>query len=97
MSDTKRPSVDELIERVMSALPNDVQQVKTDFEQQLRQAMTTAFSRMDLVTREEFDVQAALLARTRERLEELLERLEELESQQAGVESSATDQDNNLS
>ncbi len=93
MSDAKRPSVDELIERVMAALPNDVQQIKTDFEQQLRQAMNTAFSRMDLVTREEFDVQAALLARTRERLEELLERLEELESQQTGTASSATDQD----
>jgi len=93
MSDAKRPSVDELIERVMSALPNDVQQIKTDFEQQLRQAMNTAFSRMDLVTREEFDVQAALLARTRERLEELLERLEELESQQAGTQQSTTGQD----
>lgn len=93
MSDAKRPSVDELIERVMSALPNDVQQIKTDFEQQLRQAMTTAFSRMDLVTREEFDVQAALLARTRERLEELLERLEELETQQTGTEQSPPGQD----
>ncbi len=36
-------------------------------------------ARMDVVTREEFDVQAGVLARTRERVEQLLERLEELE------------------
>lgn len=79
MNDPKKPSVEELIERVMSALPADVQQLKSDFEQHLRQAMNNAFNRMDLVTREEFDVQAALLARTRERLEEMIKRLDELE------------------
>lgn len=84
MTDSRRPSIDELIDRVMSALPADVQQVKTDFEDQLRQALRSVFNRMDLVTREELDVQAALLARTRERLEEMIERLDELESQQAG-------------
>ncbi len=93
MTDPKRPSVDELIERVMSALPTDMQQVKADSEQQLRQALNTVFSRMDLVTREEFDVQAALLARTRERLEQLLERLEELESKQTGQPQSGTGSD----
>lgn len=93
MTDPKRPSVDELIERVMSALPADMQQVKADSEQQLRQALNTVFSRMDLVTREEFDVQAALLARTRERLEQLLERLEELESKQTGRPQSGTGSD----
>lgn len=79
MTETKRPSIDELIDGVMSALPADMRQLKSDFEQQLRQAMHSAFSRMDLVTREEFDVQAALLARTRERLEEMIRRLDELE------------------
>lgn len=82
MTDPKRPTIDELIERVMSALPADMHQLKSDFDQQLRHAMNTAFSRMDLVTREEFDVQAALLARTRERLEEMIQRLDELEQKQ---------------
>lgn len=80
MTEPKRPAIEEMIEKVVSALPSDVQQIKTDFEQHLRQALHSAFSRMDLVTREEFDVQAALLARTRERLEQMIERLEELES-----------------
>ncbi len=81
MNESKQPPIDELIERVMSALPADMRQIKADFEQHLRQAMNSAFSRMDLVTREEFDVQAALLARTRERLEQMIQRLDELESQ----------------
>ena len=83
MTEPRRPSIDELIDRVMSALPADMQQMKTDFEDQLRLALKSVFSRMDLVTREEFDVQAALLARTRERLEDMIRRLDELESQQA--------------
>lgn len=81
MNDPKRPPVDELIERVLAGLPTDIRQIKTDFEQHLRRALNSAFSRMDLVTREEFDVQAALLARTRERLEQMIQRLEELESE----------------
>ncbi len=79
MTDPKRPAIEELIERIMSGLPADMRQLKTDFEQQLRQAMNAAFSRMELVTREEFDVQATLLARTRERLEDMIKRLDELE------------------
>lgn len=80
MSDQKRPSIDELIEKVLAALPADLRQIKGDFEQHLRRALHTAFTRLDLVTREEFDIQAALLARTRERLELLIERLEQLET-----------------
>lgn len=82
MTESRKPSIDELINRVLDALPADVQQIRSDFEQNLRQALHAAFSRMDLVTREEFDVQAALLARTRERLEQMIERLEELENEQ---------------
>jgi len=84
MTEPRSPSIDELIDRVMSAMPADIRQVKSDFEQHLREALKSVFNRMDLVTREEFDVQAALLARTRERLEELIGRLDELESQQSG-------------
>jgi len=42
--------------------------------------LQAAFAKLELVTREEFDVQSAVLARTRERLEELAARLQELES-----------------
>ena len=52
-----------------------------DLERNLRAMMSSAFSRLDLVTREEFDVQAQLLARTREKLIELEARLASAEAQ----------------
>ena len=52
-----------------------------DLEKNLRATLSGFFSRLDLVTREEFDVQAKVLARTRERLEQLEARVSELERQ----------------
>lgn len=51
-----------------------------DFERNVKAMMNGAFARMDLVTREEFDVQAKVLARTREKLAELERRVAELEA-----------------
>jgi BMFP domain-containing protein YqiC len=56
-----------------------LRQVREDLEKNLRAALSSALARLELVTREEFDIQAALLARTRERLEQLQARIEELE------------------
>ncbi len=50
-----------------------------DIEKNVRATLTALLGRMDLVTREEFDVQAQVLARTREKLQELEARLERLE------------------
>ena len=50
-----------------------------DIEKNLRGMLSSAFSRLDLVTREEFDVQAKVLARTRENLVALEARVAELE------------------
>ena len=50
-----------------------------DIEKNLRAMLSGAFSRLDLVTREEFDVQAKLLARSREKLVALEARITELE------------------
>ena len=50
-----------------------------DLEKNLRALLSNAFSRLDLVSREEFDVQREVLARTRAKLAELESRLAELE------------------
>jgi len=50
-----------------------------DLEKNLRALLAAAFGRLDLVTREEFDVQREVLARTRARIEELEAKLAELE------------------
>jgi BMFP domain-containing protein YqiC len=51
-----------------------------DLERNMRAMLTGAFARLDLVTREEFDVQRELLSRTRERLVLLEARIAELET-----------------
>ncbi|MCS6763464.1 MAG: accessory factor UbiK family protein [Candidatus Protistobacter heckmanni] len=56
-----------------------------DIERNFRAALTQGFTKLDLVTREEFDVQAQVLARTRARLEELEKKVAELEAQAAQV------------
>ena len=53
-----------------------------DIEQNLKAGVTSMLGKLDLVTREEFDVQAEVLARTREKLAQLETRLAELEKQQ---------------
>ncbi len=55
-----------------------------DLEKNLRALLQSAFSRLDLVTREEFDVQREVLARTRAKLEALEAKLAELESKAEG-------------
>ncbi|VVD81868.1 phosphoheptose isomerase [Pandoraea morbifera] len=51
-----------------------------DIERNVKSLLNQGFNRLDLVTREEFDVQAQVLARTREKLEALEKRVAELES-----------------
>jgi BMFP domain-containing protein YqiC len=55
-----------------------------DLEKNLRTLMQSALGRLDLVTREEFDVQREVLVRTRAKLEALEAKLAELESQSKG-------------
>lgn len=54
-----------------------------DIEKNLRAVLSSMFAKLDLVTREEFDVQREVLARTREKLAQLEARLAELEAARA--------------
>ena len=55
-----------------------------DIEKNAKMVMSGFFSKMDLVTREEFDVQAQVLARTREKLKDLEARVDALEKSRSG-------------
>ncbi|HEX5362776.1 MAG TPA: accessory factor UbiK family protein [Gallionella sp.] len=67
----------------MSAKLNEVvaNSPAKDFEKNARALLAQGFSKLDLVTREEFDVQAQVLARAREQLTALEARVAELEAQ----------------
>jgi len=77
--DSKKPNIDELARRLADALPGGLKALRADAEQNFRAVLQAGLSRLDLVTREEFDVQAAVLKRTREKLEALDARLAALE------------------
>ena len=64
-------ALDELLRKVYEVLPEGLDQVHEDFKRNLRAVLSTGLARMDLVTREEFDVQTAVLMRTREKLTRL--------------------------
>ena len=55
--------------------------IKADFEKNMRALLAQGFTKLDLVTREEFDVQTQVLARAREQLAALEARVAELEAQ----------------
>ena len=78
----QRPSfLDDLSAKVSELLATSPAQ---DIEKNVRALVSSALGRLDLVTREEFDVHAKLLARAREQLAALEARLAELERQQSG-------------
>lgn len=60
-----------------------------DVEKNLRALLSSAFSRLDLVTREEFDVQQEVLGRTREKLRQMEARVAELEARLTAGEAKA--------
>jgi hypothetical protein len=76
-------SIDKLARKLAEAVPEGLRSVRDDLEQSFRSVLRTGLSRLDLVTREEFDVQQAVLARTREKLEALEQRLKALEAEPA--------------
>lgn len=73
---------DTFFKQFTNALPQGMLQLHQDLEKNLRVALETVLHRMNIVTREEFDVQSAVLARTRERLEALEKRVAALEESQ---------------
>jgi len=73
MKDTK--TLDQFVAAVTRFLPSQPK----DVEKNIRAALQSVFDRLDLVTREELEVQEAVLAHTRERLVQLEKRIAELE------------------
>jgi BMFP domain-containing protein YqiC len=71
--------IDDLARRLAGAVPESVSALRRDLEQNFKGVLQSQLARLDLVTREEFDVQAAVLKRTREKLAAMEERLAALE------------------
>lgn len=72
-------SIEDLARNLAESLPESLRAARDDLESNFRSVLKAGLARLDLVTREEFEVQESILARTREKLEALEKRLVELE------------------
>ncbi|MBD9369849.1 accessory factor UbiK family protein [Xanthomonas sp. XNM01] len=72
--------IDDLARRLSDLLPPGLRDSRDELQASFRQALQSGLSRLDLVTREEFDVQRAVLLRTREKLDALERSVQVLEA-----------------
>ena len=76
-------SIDELARRLVESVPQGLRSVKDDLEKNFQSVLRAGLGKLDLVTREEFEVQEAVLARTRQKLDALEGRLISIETAKA--------------
>ncbi len=70
---------EEMARQVLDSLPSDLGKIQEDVEKKLKSALQATYSRMDLVSREEFVIQTVLLSRTLALVEELGKKIDALE------------------
>lgn len=71
--------LDDMMDKLLGVLPESAKHMQRDLETNMRAVLETGLRKMNLVSREEFDVQAALLDRLQERIKQLEQHLKELE------------------
>ena len=73
--------IEQIMQQIQDALPQGIKDLGQDAEAKLKQTLQAQLSKLDVVTREEFDIQTQVLMRTREKLSELEKRVDELLTQ----------------
>ena len=81
MIDPKK--IEQIARQVHESMPKGLRDLGEDVEKKIRQVLQSQLTRLDLVSREEFDVQTQVLLRTREKLALLEQRISDLESRAA--------------
>lgn len=82
MIDPKK--IEQIARQVHESMPKGIRDFGEEAEKKIRQILQAQLAKLDVVNREEFDVQTHVLLRTREKLMQLEARLTELEARQAG-------------
>ena len=72
-------TINRLSDKINQLLPPGMQQVKSDFDARLKALLQQQLAQLEFVSREEFDIQARVLQRTRAKLEQLEAKLSQLE------------------
>ena len=77
-----KPNLNDLADKISSVIPDSFKTLETDLKDNAKSVLEASLRQMNLVSREEFDVQSALLARTLEQLKQLEQQVSELEKKQ---------------
>ena len=75
----KPGEIEDFVQQFLRLLPRDLSRSREDFEKIVRASLNATFARMNLVTREEFDIQTQLLSNTRAAMDELEKKIATLE------------------
>lgn len=70
--------LDEITKKLLNILPINPQEFEDDLRQKVKMVIQSSLTRLDLVSREEFDVQTQVLAKTRDKLELLEKQVQEM-------------------
>jgi BMFP domain-containing protein YqiC len=70
--------IDDLVRKLTAALPPGLKEFEQEARSQFKTILESGISKMDLVSREEFDIQVKVLAKTREKIDLLEEQMQEL-------------------
>ncbi|EEX35843.1 ubiquinone biosynthesis accessory factor UbiK [Vibrio metschnikovii] len=78
MFDPKK--LEQIAKQIHDSMPQPVKELGSDVEQKVRQVIQGQLNKLDMVSREEFDVQTQVLLRTRQKLSDMEQKLNELEA-----------------
>ncbi|MCU1801975.1 ubiquinone biosynthesis accessory factor UbiK [Pectobacterium parvum] len=95
MIDPKK--IEQIARQVHESMPKGIRELGDDVEKKIRQVLQAQLTRLDLVNREEFDIQTQVLLRTREKIARLEQRMTELEAKLSTEENPAAAPENDQS
>ncbi|GLY60196.1 hypothetical protein Pcaca05_10540 [Pectobacterium carotovorum subsp. carotovorum] len=95
MIDPKK--IEQIARQVHESMPKGIRELGDDVEKKIRQVLQAQLTRLDLVNREEFDIQTQVLLRTREKIARLEQRMTELEAKLSAEEKPAAAPENDQS
>jgi len=78
-TDSLDQTINDIVSKISAAIPEDLKSAKQGLEKNARATIEGTFQKLDLVTREEFDIQVMLLSKSQQRVKELEQRIKQLE------------------
>ena len=77
------PNIDEISQKLLSILPINAKEIEDELRQQIKLILQASLAKLDVVSREEFDVQSQVLAKTRAKIDSLEKVIQELLEKQS--------------